>query len=308
MHIRTRSWEIPSSEITDECLYRNRREFLKETGSILAGSAAALGFGSHRAFAAGPFDTNEAKNSYDDVTTYNNFYEFGTDKEDPARNAGTLKPRPWTVSVEGLVKKPKTYDFDELVKPFKLEERVYRMRCVEGWSMVIPWLGFPLAALVKQLEPLPSAKFVEFKTLYNLSQMPGQRRDILNWPYTEGLRMDEATNPLTLMVTGVYGKPLPNQNGAPLRLVTPWKYGFKGIKSIVKIRFVEKQPMTAWMLAAPSEYGFYANVNPNVDHPRWSQARERRLGEIFKRKTLMFNGYEAHVAQMYSGLDLRKNF
>jgi sulfoxide reductase catalytic subunit YedY len=316
MHVKTRSWEIPSSEITDERLYRDRRSFLKDAGTLLAASAAgslpwlqpAEAFGAAAAPKKGPYDTDEPRNSYEDITTYNNFYEFGTDKDDPARNAGTLKTRPWTVSVEGLVKQPKTYDLDALIKPYKPEERVYRMRCVEGWSMVIPWLGFPLASLIRTLEPLPSAKFVEFKTLYAPGQMPGQNRAILNWPYTEGLRMDEATNPLTFMVTGVYGKPVPNQNGAPLRLVIPWKYGFKGIKSIVKIRFVDKQPHTAWVASAPDEYGFYANVNPNVDHPRWSQARERRLGEIFKRKTLMFNGYTEHVAQMYSGMDLKRNY
>jgi sulfoxide reductase catalytic subunit YedY len=252
--------------------------------------------------------TGEALNSFQDITSYNNYYEFGTDKGDPKANAGSLKTRPWKIELAGEVAKPGTYDFDELLKGFTPVERVYRHRCVEAWSMVVPWLGVPLAGLIDRLEPTSKAKYVEFTTLLDPSQMPGQRRQVLEWPYVEALRMDEARHPLTLIVTGLYGKPLPNQNGAPLRLVVPWKYGFKGGKSIVKIRFTEKQPMTTWNIAAPDEYGFYANVNPEVDHPRWSQARERRVGEFFKRKTLPFNGYADQVASLYTGMDLRKNF
>jgi sulfoxide reductase catalytic subunit YedY len=250
----------------------------------------------------------EAKTSYQDITTYNNFYEFGVDKSDPAANAHTLRTRPWTVSVEGEVRKPVTLDIHHLLKWFPLEERVYRMRCVEAWSMVVPWVGFPLAALIQRLDPLPKAKYVAFTTLLDPEQMPGQRTPLLEWPYVEGLRMDEATHPLALMVVGLYGKVLPNQDGAPLRLVVPWKYGFKGIKSIVKIRFTETQPPTTWSQAGPQEYGFYANVNPAVDHPRWSQATERRIGEFTRRPTLPFNGYADQVAHLYAGMDLRVNF
>ncbi|MCA1979527.1 MAG: protein-methionine-sulfoxide reductase catalytic subunit MsrP, partial [Thiobacillus sp.] len=251
---------------------------------------------------------DEDKTPYKDVTTYNNFYEFGTGKGDPAANAHTLRTRPWTVAVEGEVKHARVWDIDALLKLAPLEERVYRMRCVEGWSMVIPWVGFPLAELIRRAGPTGNARYVEFVTLNDPKQMPGQRFRILDWPYTEGLRMDEAMHPLTILAVGLYGEVLPNQNGAPIRLVVPWKYGFKSAKSIVKIRFVEKQPLTAWMAAAPSEYGFYSNVNPKVDHPRWSQARERRIGEFFKRDTLMFNGYGAQVAQLYRGMDLQKYF
>jgi sulfoxide reductase catalytic subunit YedY len=250
----------------------------------------------------------EPKNSFEEITTYNNFYEFGTDKGDPAIHAGTLRPRPWTVRVEGEVARPQTLDIDTLLKWFPLEERVYRMRCVEAWSMVIPWVGFPLADLVKRLEPTGSAKFVQFETLRDPEQMPGQNSGVLDWPYREGLRIDEATNPLSLMVVGLYGRVLPNQNGAPLRLIVPWKYGFKGIKSIVTIRFTRDQPRTTWNDAAPDEYGFYANVNPEVDHPRWSQATERRIGELRRRDTLPFNGYAAEVAHLYTGMDLRREF
>jgi len=241
---------------------------------------------------------------------FNNYYEFGSGKDEPARNARDFKARPWTVKVEGLVKKPATYDLDDLIKGTTAEDRIYRMRCVEAWSMVIPWQGIPLADIIKKLEPLPSAKFVEFKTLVDKNRMPGQRGFLqaLDWPYIEGLRMDEANNPLTLIATGLYGKPLPNQNGAPLRLVTPWKYGFKGIKAIVSINFTERQPVNSWQRQAANEYGFYANVNPTVDHPRWSQAREQRIGDFFKRPTLMFNGYTEQVASMYTGLDLKKNY
>jgi sulfoxide reductase catalytic subunit YedY len=242
------------------------------------------------------------------VTGYNNFYEFGTAKDEPARNAGSLRPRPWKVRIDGEVGKPGDYDFDDLVNPYNPEERIYRHRCVEAWSMVVPWQGFPLKDLVKRIEPTSRARFVEFTTLHDVQQMPGQRSRILPWPYVEGLRLDEAMHPLALLVTGVYGKPLPNQNGAPLRLVVPWKYGFKGGKSIVRIRLTDRQPQNTWNVVAPDEYGFYANVNPAVDHPRWSQARERRLGEFFKRPTLPFNGYGDQVAGLYVGMDLKKDF
>jgi len=238
-----------------------------------------------------------------DITTYNNFYEFGTGKDDPAANAHTLKTRPWTVTIDGLCKKPGHIGIDDLVKRYPLEERIYRMRCVEAWSMVIPWVGFPLASLIKDCEPTSAAKYVAFETLVDPRQMPGQRDNVIDWPYREGLRMDEATNPLTLMAVGLYGQTLPNQDGAPIRLVTPWKYGFKGGKSIVKISFLARQPKTSWNELAPNEYGFYGNVNPDVDHPRWSQATERRIGEFFRRKTLPFNGYGEQVAGMYKGLD-----
>jgi sulfoxide reductase catalytic subunit YedY len=256
--------------------------------------------------------TMDKLTDYKDASTYNNFYEFGTDKADPARNAGTLQTRPWTVSIEGLVKQPKTYGIEELLKLSAQEERIYRMRCVEGWSMVIPWVGYSLAELIKKVEPLGSAKYVEFVTMADPKTMPFVGSRVLDWPYVEGLRMDEAMNPLTLLTFGMYGEVLPNQNGAPVRLVVPWKYGFKSGKSIVKIRFTDKEPRTAWNKAAAQEYGFYSNVNPNVSHPRWSQATERRIGEdgLFakKRKTLMFNGYEAQVAQLYAGMDLKKLF
>jgi methionine sulfoxide reductase catalytic subunit len=250
---------------------------------------------------------NESQTPFKDVTGYNNFYEFGTDKSDPSAHAHTLKTRPWTVAIEGEVKKPETLDVDKLLKLFPLEERIYRLRCVEAWSMVIPWVGFPLASLIQRAEPTSKARYVAFTTLHAPDQMPGQRRPILSWPYTEGLRLDEAMHPLTLLAVGLYGRVLPNQNGAPIRLVVPWKYGFKSIKSVVKIRFVETQPPTAWNLSAPNEYGFYSNVNPDVDHPRWSQARERRIGEFLKRKTLPFNGYATEVAHLYKGMDLKKN-
>ncbi|MCA0327985.1 MAG: protein-methionine-sulfoxide reductase catalytic subunit MsrP, partial [Proteobacteria bacterium] len=256
--------------------------------------------------------TMEKSTDYQDATSYNNFYEFGTRKSDPARNAHTLVTSPWTVEIEGLVKKPGKMGLDELLKLAPLEDRVYRLRCVEGWSMVIPWVGYSLAELIKRVEPLGSAKFVEFVTLADPRQMPDLRSGVLDWPYTEALRLDEAQHPLTLLAFGMYGEVLPNQNGAPVRLVVPWKYGFKSAKSIVKIRFVEREPRTAWNKAAANEYGFYSNVNPEVDHPRWSQATERRIGEdgLFakKRKTLLFNGYEAQVGQLYAGMDLRKNF
>jgi sulfoxide reductase catalytic subunit YedY len=254
------------------------------------------------------YRVDEPMTDLDSVAGYNNFYEFGTSKTEPARNAHTLKPRPWTVTIDGEVHKPQTVDMDDLLRWFPLEERVYRMRCVEAWSMVIPWLGFPLGKLIDRVEPTSRAKYVAFTTLLDPAQMPGQQRDILDWPYVEGLRLDEAKHPLTLMAVGLYGRELPNQNGAPLRLVVPWKYGFKGIKSIVKISFTEQEPPTTWNQAAANEYGFYANVNPDVDHPRWSQATERRIGEFYRRKTLPFNGYAEQVAGLYTGMDLRKLF
>jgi sulfoxide reductase catalytic subunit YedY len=296
--------DLLSSEITDQSLFWNRRDFIAAAG---LGAAAAGGLLPLRTLLPRRSD-DEKLTPWEDITGYNNYYEFGTGKDDPANNAGSLRTRPWKVEVAGEVKRPAKYDLDDLLKPFTPVERIYRMRCVEGWSMVIPWLGIPLAQIIDRLEPTSKAKYVEFTTLLDPYQMPGQQRRILEWPYVEGLRMDEARHPLTLMVTGVYGKPLPNQNGAPLRLIVPWKYGFKGGKSIVKIRFSESQPKTTWNIAAPDEYGFYANVNPDVDHPRWSQARERRIGELFKRKTLMFNGYADQVASLYAGMDLRKNF
>ena len=256
--------------------------------------------------------TMEKPTSRSDATSYNNFYEFGTDKDDPARHAHTLKTRPWTVVVDGEVRRPRSFDIEELLKLAPMEERVYRLRCVEGWSMVIPWVGWSLSEMIRRVEPTGNAKFVTFTTLADRQQMPGLRSSVLDWPYVEALRLDEAMHPLTLLAFGMYGEVLPNQNGAPVRLVVPWKYGFKSGKSIVRIGFVEKQPVTAWVRAAPREYGFYSNVNPNVDHPRWSQATERRIGEdgIFakKRATLMFNGYEAQVGQLYAGLDLAKNY
>ena len=307
--------DIKGSEITDEKIYHQRRDFLR-TGVAVAAGAAFPGLilpGEAQAV-TGPlkfkknaqFNTDETINSFKDITSYNNFYEFGTDKRDPAKYAHTLKTEPWTVRVEGEIEKPADYHLEDLIKESQLEERIYRFRCVEAWSMVIPWVGIPLASLIKRFKPTSKAKFVEFTTLYDPQQMPGQKRAVLKWPYVEGLRMDEATHPLTMLVVGLYGKVLPNQNGAPIRLMVPWKYGFKNIKSIVKIRFTESMPNTTWNLAGPREYGFYANVNPQVDHPRWSQSRERRIGEFFKRKTLMFNGYEEQVASLYSGMDLSK--
>jgi len=303
--------DIPSAEVTEEKLYWTRREFVRAAG--LGAAAAALPGAAGDLLARGPGDAGwrgdeDKLTPWEDVTGYNNFYEFGTDKEDPARNGASFRTSPWKVEIAGEVARPAAYDLDELLRGLAPEERVYRHRCVEAWSMVVPWNGIPLSRLIDRLEPTSRAKFVEFTTLLDPHQMPGQRRAILDWPYVEGLRMDEARHPLTLLVTGVYGKPLPNQNGAPLRLVVPWKYGFKGGKSLVRIRFTEGHPRTTWNLAAPDEYGFYANVNPEVDHPRWSQARERRVGEFFKRKTLMFNGYADQVASLYAGMDLRKNY
>jgi methionine sulfoxide reductase catalytic subunit len=320
------------SEITPRAVYEQRRAFVKALAAGGAGSAMALWAqrealaqeglvarpgrlaplaGVQRSTVPGAL-TTEKLTAYKDVSGYNNFYEFGTDKSDPARNAHMLQTRPWTVGVEGAVKKPQTFGIEELLKLAPLEERIYRLRCVEGWSMVIPWVGFSLSELIKKVEPSASAKYVEFHTLADPKQMPYVRSNVLDWPYVEGLRLDEAMHPLALLAVGLYGEVLPNQNGAPLRLVVPWKYGFKSAKSIVKMRFVEQQPKTAWVKAAAQEYGFYSNVNPKVDHPRWSQATERRIGEdgLFqkKRPTQMFNGYEAQVGQLYAGMDLSKNF
>jgi methionine sulfoxide reductase catalytic subunit len=313
--------DIRESDVTPRELYVRRREFIQAAGTALAAVAATGAVGSltsETVAAQNPnaqkltvarksdFSTTEKLNSYKDITTYNNFYEFGLDKADPARNAHSLRPRPWSIVVEGQCGKPGTYNMEDIMKWFPLEERIYRMRCVEAWSMVIPWVGFPLADFVKRFEPTTKAKYVEFKTLVDMRQMPGQTEPALQWPYTEGLRLDEALHPLSMMAVGLYGEVLPNQNGAPIRLVVPWKYGFKGIKSIVRMRFVENQPLNTWQQTRASEYGFFANVNPAVDHPRWSQASERRLGEFFRRKTLPFNGYADQVASLYTGMDLRR--
>jgi sulfoxide reductase catalytic subunit YedY len=302
-------WQLRTSEATPERLYLDRRQIVAGMGLAALGApllastdvAKLAPLKSRRTIA-----TSEELTPIDAVTGYNNFYEFGLDKDDPAANAGTLKPRPWTVRVGGLVQKPVTLDVDTWISKLSHEERIYRMRCVEGWSMVIPWVGFPLAGLLKSVEPLSNAKYVRFTTLADPEQMPGVRFPALDWPYREGLRIDEAMNPLTLLAVGLYGRRLPNQNGAPLRLVVPWKYGFKSIKSIVAIDFVERQPLTSWNQSQPSEYGFYSNVNPDVDHPRWSQASERRIGEFRKRPTLPFNGYGDQVAALYRGMDLKK--
>lgn len=340
--------DITPSEITPKDVFENRREFLQKAGfGLLVGSAVLIGnplkaatvksgttegdarlvgranapvspkansFGSRQKisdYKKTAYGAGEKLTEYDDVTSYNNFYEFGTDKNEPAIHAKSFRPHPWTVSIEGEVKKPKIISIEEIFKLAPLEERIYRMRCVEGWSMVIPWVGLPLAQLIKWAEPTGNAKYVEFISLADKQQMPGVNLPILDWPYTEGLRMDEAMNPLTIMAVGMYGEQLPNQNGAPMRLVVPWKYGFKGAKSIVKIRFTEKMPVSSWMKAGPAEYGFYANVNPNVEHPRWSQSTEKRIGAgLFagRIKTQMYNGYAEQVGQLYTGLDLRKNF
>jgi len=313
--------DLRPSDVTPKALYLRRREFIQGVGGAAAAAAATLAVGGTTVAEArqnpnayrfpsvkkgSPYDTTETLNSYKDITTYNNFYEFGLDKGDPARYAHSLKPSPWSIVVDGHCAKPGKYDVRDIVSWFPLEERIYRLRCVEAWSMVIPWVGFPLGDLVKRLEPTSKAQFIEFKTLVDLRQMPGQTEPALRWPYTEGLRMDEAMHPLTIMAVGLYGEVLPNQNGAPIRLVVPWKYGFKGIKSIVSIKFVENAPLNTWQQQQPREYGFYANVNPDVDHPRWSQKTERRLGELFRRKTLPFNGYADQAASLYSGMDLRK--
>jgi len=316
----SRTWSCPENEVTPQGLYVRRREFLRlGAAGALGWAGAAMAISCKAAakdnpasglppFKRGPFATEEKQTPLDDVTSYNNYYEFGTAKSDPAENAGSFKTRPWTISFEGEIKKPQVVDIDDLLKWFPLEERIYRMRCVEAWSMVIPWIGFPLGDLIKRLEPTSKAKYVAFTTKLDPTQMPGQKRSVLEWPYVEGLRIDEAMNPLAILAVGLYGRVLPNQNGAPLRLVVPWKYGFKGIKAIVSMRFVDLEPPTTWHKMGPDEYGFYANVNPEVDHPRWSQAKERRIGELIKRKTLPFNGYADQVASLYTGMDLRKFF
>ncbi len=310
---------IRSSEITRPDLFLRRREFLRGAGWAAAGVALAPALACRAESDAqppqpmavagtDPYRTLEEPTPFEDATQYNNFYEFGTDKRDPQRKAGSLRTRPWSVAITGEVAKPGTIDLDDLLRPHAIEERIYRLRCVEAWSMVIPWLGIPLGNLIKRFEPTSGAQYVAFKTLLDPEQMPGQRSRALDWPYVEGLRIDEAMHPLTILASGMYGRELPNQNGAPLRVVVPWKYGFKSIKSIVEIRLTRSQPPTSWNLQAPREYGFFSNVNPAVDHPRWSQKRERRIGELRKRPTLPFNGYADQVAQLYEGMDLRKYF
>lgn len=314
--------DILPSEITDESVYVNRRKWLKTAGIAIAGAAvsqplsalesATEGFGKVLpGVLESPFSTDQKPNSWTDITTYNNYYEFGTGKEDPAKNAVDFKPLPWSVKISGECDKPGTYAYEDIISPHALEERIYRLRCVEAWSMVIPWVGIPLSSILSRFEPNSNAKFVRFRTLLDESRMPGQRRRVLDWPYEEGLTIEEAMHPLTIIAVGLYGRELPNQNGAPMRLVVPWKYGFKSIKAIAEIAFTSKQPRSSWERSIPSEYGFYANVNPDVDHPRWSQARERPIGAgLFasKKPTLMFNGYGDQVASLYTGLDLRKNY
>jgi sulfoxide reductase catalytic subunit YedY len=315
--------DIKESEVTPKELFVKRREFLAAAG-VTAAAVATNGLGLLGKDAdvsaqnpnaqklpnvrKSPLSTDEKLNSYKDITTYNNFYEFGLDKADPAKYAGSLKTRPWSVVVEGQCAKPGTYNIEDIMKWAPIEERIYRLRCVEAWSMVIPWNGYPMSEFIKRFEPTSKAKFVQFKTLVDPRQMPGQTEPSLSWPYVEGLRMDEAMHPLTLLGLGLYGEVMPNQNGAPIRLVVPWKYGFKSIKSIVRVSFLENEPVNTWKSKASNEYGFYANVNPQVDHPRWSQGSERRLGEFFRRKTLMFNGYADQVQSLYAGMDLRKNY
>jgi sulfoxide reductase catalytic subunit YedY len=307
---------IPSSEITPQALYWGRRDFIRQMGGLAAVAVAfpellhaqAPRLSVAGAKKSGLSTTGEAVTPFADASTYNNYYEFARKKELPAQMAGTLRPAPWTIAVEGETAKAGRYAIEDLIKTSELEERVYRHRCVEGWSMVIPWTGVPLKTIVDRLQPSPKARFIEMTTLNDPEQLPGLKEPVLPWPYVEALRLDEARHPLTLLAVGMYGQPLPNQNGAPIRLVVPWKYGFKGVKSIVKIRFTEEQPKTTWNIQKPHEYGFYANVNPQVDHPRWTQARERRIGELFKRETLMFNGYADQVAWLYTGLDLKTNY
>jgi len=308
--------DISSSEITDHAVYLERRKFMTSSIALTAAAAMmplqdsvagyggkALNFNKNSAF-----NPDEELTSYDKITNYNNFYEFGTDKYSPAKNAQALTTNPWSVVIEGEVEKPGVLHLEDILKQQQLEERIYRLRCVERWSMVIPWIGFPLANLIKNAKPTSKAKFVQFETLHRPAEMTGQKRQVLEWPYVEGLRIDEAMNPLTIMAVGLYGEVMPKQNGAPLRLVVPWKYGFKSIKSVVKIRFTDKEPVSSWTKAASNEYGFYSNVNPEVDHPRWSQRKERRIGEFLKRKTLPFNGYAEQVASLYTGMDLKKYF
>jgi sulfoxide reductase catalytic subunit YedY len=316
-----RTPELTYADVTPKSVYLNRRKFLQAMGIVSATAVAgkgifdlalppqaALAATKFTGLAKSPFSTTEKQNTYEDVTHYNNFYEFGTDKGDPAKNSKNFNTSNWVVSVEGEVAKPRKFTLDEILKIAPLEERIYRHRCVEAWSIVVPWIGFSFSNLVKLVEPTSKAQFVAFQSYYDHQQMPQGRYAGIDFPYVEGLRLDEAMNPLALLCVGMYGETLPNQDGAPLRMTLPWKYGFKSIKSLVKIKFQQKMPPTTWNLSAPSEYGFYSNVNPSVDHPRWSQAKERRLGEIFKRPTLMFNGYADQVASMYNGMDLKKNY
>ena len=318
--------DIRPSEITDRKLFLSRRRFMR--GSALGLATTVAGAGglllprSTPAIARDPnakgemlsgvlestYRVDDDLTPFKDITRYNNFYEFGTGKRDPAKNSGQFKPRPWKVRITGECEQPGEYDLDAIIDPHRLEERIYRLRCVEAWSMVVPWVGIPLGPVLKRFKPTSKAKYVAFRTVFRPAEMPGQKRGFLDWPYVEGLRIDEAMHPLTLLAVGLYGQVLPNQNGAPIRLVVPWKYGFKSIKSIVTIKFTEHEPTTTWNIQAPSEYGFYSNVNPQVDHPRWSQGKERRIGEIFKRPTLMYNGYADEVAGLYAGMDLRKNY
>ena len=312
-----KSSDIPSSEITPKSLYMDRRKFVTEAtlfGAALATAGcemvrpSTVSANTKLPTQKSPLSTTETPTPFKDITNYNNFYEFSTDKYGPAKLSQNFRTHPWMVKVSGAIKEKKTYDVDSLTKLATLQDRIYRLRCVEGWSMVIPWVGYSLSNLINELQPTSKAKYIMFTTLMDLSQFPGQRSGVLDWPYTEGLRMDEAMHPLTLLTFGLYGETLPNQDGAPVRIIVPWKYGFKGIKSIVKIDFVDYEPPTAWNKAAPNEYGFFSNVNPNVDHPRWSQATERRIGEFRKRPTLMFNGYGDQVASLYNGMDLKKHY
>ena len=306
-------WEIPESEVTPESLYRQRRNFIKSAG--VGGGALLLNSfsGAQASYAVDGYQKksislDEEITAEEDATSYNNFYEFGTGKEDPKENSQRFRTDDWTIQVGGHCEKPGTYSLEDLIRPHALEERIYRLRCVEAWSMVIPWIGVPLSSILKTMQPTSAAKYVAFRTLHDPLRMPGQQRSVVPWPYREGLTMAEAMHPLTLISVGMYGKTMPNQNGAPIRLVVPWKYGFKSIKSIVSIEFVEAEPKTSWNMILPDEYGFYSNVNPEVDHPRWSQKKERRIGDIFKRETQMFNGYQEEVADLYDDLDLKVNF
>ncbi len=315
-----RAADIRPSDITDKKLYLSRRRFLRDTTALgiaapLLGAGAALlpttgrtGTKLDRPVSRSAFSSAEPLTSYDAVTSYNNFYEFGTDKSDPKKYSGKFKPRPWSIAIAGECARPGVYALEDVIKAHQLEERIYRLRCVEAWSMVIPWVGIPLSKVLKGFEPTSNARYVAFTTVMRPAEMPGLRRPVLRWPYREGLRIDEAMHPLSILAVGLYGEVLPNQNGAPVRLVVPWKYGFKSIKSIVKIEFTQDKPQTSWNLSAPGEYGFYANVNPAVDHPRWSQRKERRIGDFFKRETLQFNGYAEQVAALYAGMNLHKNF
>ena len=300
---------LKENHVTDEKLFNQRRAIIKSSLAFSLLTFSNLLFSNDKKLIFSKdmkYSTNEETNTYKQITSYNNFYEFGTHKKHPHLNSGNFKPRPWTIKIDGLVKKPQTLDLEKILSKVTIEDRVYRLRCVEAWSMVIPWQGFQLSELIKMVEPLSSAKYVQFVTVFRPEEMPGQQKRTIIWPYREGLRMDEAMNPLTILATGLYGHEMPNQNGAPIRLVVPWKYGFKSIKSIVEIRFLDTQPETSWETLAPWEYGFYANVNPNVNHPRWSQGTERRIGEFKRRETLMFNGYEEEVAHLYKDLDLTK--